>query len=107
MPTYVLMTKLSPEVTKRMKQRTELGKEWMEMVRKKCPEVKFLCHYALLGPYDFLDIYLSANCKFFIASASGLSGLPLIFRTYFLDDVSSKKVESDSDMASVLRQPLR
>ncbi len=61
MPTYILMTKLSPEVTKRMKQRAELGKEWMEVVKSKCPEVKFLCHYALLGPYDFLDIYEAPN----------------------------------------------
>ena len=61
MPTYILMTKLSPEVTKRMKQRAELGKEWMEVVKSKCPEVKFICHYALLGPYDFLDIYEAPN----------------------------------------------
>jgi uncharacterized protein with GYD domain len=61
MSTYVLMTKLSPEVTKRMKQRTELGKEWMEVVKSKCPEAKFICHYALLGPYDFLDIYEAPN----------------------------------------------
>lgn len=61
MPTYILMTKLSSEVTKRMKQRAELGKEWMEVVKSKCPEVKFICHYALLGPYDFLDIYEAPN----------------------------------------------
>jgi uncharacterized protein with GYD domain len=63
MPTYILMTKLSPEVTKRMKQRAELGKEWMEVVKSKCPEVKFICHYALLGPYDFLDIYEAPDAE--------------------------------------------
>jgi len=36
MKTFILMTKLS---------------------KKKCPEVKFISHYALLGKYDFLDIY--------------------------------------------------
>ncbi len=61
MATYVLMTKLSPEETRKIKQRSRIGREWLNKVRKKCPEVKFLCHYALLGPYDFLDIYEAPN----------------------------------------------
>ena len=28
-----------------------------EEVKEKCPEVKFVGHYALLGDYDFVDIY--------------------------------------------------
>lgn len=57
MQTYVLMTKLSPEASKQMRDRAELGRAWLEQVREKCPDVKFIAHYALLGPYDFLDIY--------------------------------------------------
>jgi uncharacterized protein with GYD domain len=57
MATYILATKLSPELTKDVKRRAEIGRKWLEKVKKKCPEVKFLAHYALLGPYDFLDIY--------------------------------------------------
>jgi uncharacterized protein with GYD domain len=57
MQTYVLMTKLSPEVSKHMKDRAEVGRSWLEEVKKKCPEVKFISHYALLGTYDFMDIY--------------------------------------------------
>ncbi len=57
MATYILVTKLSPELTKDLKKRAEIGRKWMERVKKDCPEVKFLGHYALLGPYDFLDIY--------------------------------------------------
>ena len=34
-----------------------MGKGWLEKVRQKCPEVKWLAHYAILGPYDFMDIY--------------------------------------------------
>lgn len=30
-------------------------------MKEKCPEVNFLAHYALLGPYDFLDIYEAPN----------------------------------------------
>jgi uncharacterized protein with GYD domain len=57
MKTFVLMTKLSPELVRQPKQRAEIGREWLDMVKEKCPEVKFLAHYALLGNFDFLDIY--------------------------------------------------
>ncbi len=57
MATYVLMTKLSPELTRKMKDRAKIGQEWKALIKKTCPEVKFIAHYALLGPYDFLDIY--------------------------------------------------
>ena len=57
MQTYILLTKLSPELSRRMKDRADIGKTWIEQVRIKCPEVKFVSHYALLGQYDFLDIY--------------------------------------------------
>ncbi len=61
MSTYILLTKLPPEVTKRMKERASIGHQWMKRVKEKCPEVKFSAHYALLGPYDFLDIYEAPN----------------------------------------------
>ena len=57
MQTYILLTKLSPDLSRRMKDRASIGKTWIEQVRVKCPEVKFVAHYALLGQYDFLDIY--------------------------------------------------
>lgn len=57
MKTFVLMTKLSPEISRQMKNRGMLGRAWLDQVKEKCPDVKFVGHYALLGPYDFLDIY--------------------------------------------------
>lgn len=57
MQTYILMTKLSPEMSRHVKDRASLGRAWLEDVKSKCPDVKFISHYALLGPYDFLDIY--------------------------------------------------
>jgi uncharacterized protein with GYD domain len=74
MPTFILMTKLSPEITKRMKERAAIGEEWIQKVKEKCPEVKFGAHYALLGSYDFLDIYEAPNeetaCKVSMISLS-------------------------------------
>ncbi len=57
MKTFILLTKLAPEISKQMKDRARLGRNWLEQVKQKCPEVKFIEHYALLGPFDFLDIY--------------------------------------------------
>ena len=63
MQTYILLTKLSPDLSKKMKDRAELGRNWLDQVKDKCPEVKFLSHYALLGQYDFLDIYEAPNVE--------------------------------------------
>ena len=57
MKTFILLTKFSPEMYKQMKDRASVGRSWLEKVKDKCPEVKFVSHYALLGSYDFLDIY--------------------------------------------------
>lgn len=57
MQTYILMTKLSPTQTVNMKNREEIGRMWLQEVKDHCPEVHFIAHYALLGTYDFMDIY--------------------------------------------------
>lgn len=61
MATYMLLTKLSPTVMGDLKHRENIGREWFETVREKCPEVNWISHYALLGPYDFVDIYEAPN----------------------------------------------
>ena len=44
MPRFVLMTRLAPESVKDAEVRRAMGRAW-------------LAHYAILGPYDFMDIY--------------------------------------------------
>lgn len=57
MPVFVLMTRLAPESLHDAKGRRAAGKEWLNKVHDTCPDVKWIAHYALLGPYDFMDIY--------------------------------------------------
>ena len=57
MSTYILLTKLAPEANYQLKDRVKSSHNWYTHVKEKCPKVKFLSHYALLGQYDFLDIY--------------------------------------------------
>jgi len=57
MPLFILMTRLSPEGVHDAPGRRAMGKEWLEKVKATCPQVRFVAHYAILGPYDFMDIY--------------------------------------------------
>jgi len=63
MQTYILLTKLSPELLRQMQKREQHGREWLDKVKEKCPQVKFKEHYALLGDYDFMDIYEAPDAE--------------------------------------------
>ncbi len=63
MKTFILMSKLAPhgpsliEVASKVREGSEVGRKWIEEVKEICPQVKFKLHFALLGGYDFMDIY--------------------------------------------------
>ncbi|MEZ5358220.1 MAG: GYD domain-containing protein [Candidatus Zixiibacteriota bacterium] len=63
MKTFVLMTKIARpdanlvEVASRLRDRASDARTWLNEIKEKCPEVKFIAHYALLGMWDFMDIY--------------------------------------------------
>lgn len=61
MATFILLTKLSAEGLGSLQNREQVGRKWLDEVKAKCPEVKWIDHYALLGPFDFMDIYEAPN----------------------------------------------
>ena len=63
MPTYILMTKLSSRAMAGDEGRAETGKEWKRLVEQACPGIRWIGHYALLGQYDFMDIYEAADIE--------------------------------------------
>ena len=69
MKTFVMMTKIAPqdaniiEVTSKLKAHSKDSIAWLDEINEKCPEVKVLAHYALLGPYDFMCIYEAPDEK--------------------------------------------
>ena len=69
MPVFVLMTRMTPEATRDATGRRTMGKEWLQRVKTACPEVKWIAHYAILGPYDFMDIYEAPD----VETAHGVS----------------------------------
>jgi uncharacterized protein with GYD domain len=59
MPIYILATRLqNPDI---FEKRKETGEKWLKHVREKVPDIKWIAHYAILGPYDFIDIFEAKN----------------------------------------------
>lgn len=61
MPIYILMSKLSRSELGDPRGRAEAGRDWKRRVEKLCPGLRWIAHYALLGQYDFMDIYESPD----------------------------------------------
>jgi uncharacterized protein with GYD domain len=57
MPIYILMTKLTSSGHADQRGRREAGRAWKQKVEALCPDIRWIAHYALLGPYDFMDVY--------------------------------------------------
>ena len=56
MGTYVLLTRVSPESMRKPEHLAKLAQQVQTTIKKHCPQVKWLSNYAVLGPYDYLDI---------------------------------------------------
>ena len=50
MATFVLLTKLSSDNLGNPHKRESIGRKWFNEVKAKCPNIKWIDHYALLGP---------------------------------------------------------
>ena len=61
MPTFVMLTRLTPEVVKTPADLRRLEREVADRVRRECPEVTWRGSYAVLGPCDYLDLFEAPN----------------------------------------------
>jgi uncharacterized protein with GYD domain len=75
MPTFIMLTRLNPDPVRTPRELEQLEHQVMATIRKECPNVEWLNSYALLGPYDYLDIFLAND----IETATRVSAL---FRTF-------------------------
>lgn len=57
MAAYILLTRLVPEAVREPKTLADLGRRVTEKLQSECPQVTWITSYALLGPYDFLDLF--------------------------------------------------
>lgn len=56
MPTFVLLTRLSPEALHQPKSFETLERHVAQQVKAHCPETEWLHSFALMGPWDYLDL---------------------------------------------------
>jgi uncharacterized protein with GYD domain len=52
-----MLTRLSPEAVRSPKSYKALERRTMSAVREECPQVKWRESFAILGPYDYLDLF--------------------------------------------------
>lgn len=57
MATFIMMTRLTHGALSSPSSLENLEREVMERIRVDCPDVKWSVSYAVLGPYDYLDIF--------------------------------------------------
>jgi uncharacterized protein with GYD domain len=64
MLTFVMLTRLSPGAARSPQALEQLERKVMERIRRirnECPNVEWICSYAILGPCDYLDIFRANN----------------------------------------------
>ena len=66
-PCYILATKFDDLD---LQKRREQGEEWYKLVKEKVPNIRWISHYAILGPYDFIDIFEADAAKVSLLSRS-------------------------------------
>lgn len=57
MAEFIMLTRLSAAAVQSPKALEELEKKVMDRIRSECPEVQWVHNYAVLGPYDYLDVF--------------------------------------------------
>ncbi|QBQ53635.1 GYD domain-containing protein [Nitrosococcus wardiae] len=57
MPTFIMLTRVESNGAQSPKSLEELEHKVVEQIQAQCPQVKWLQNYAVLGPYDYLDVF--------------------------------------------------
>ena len=63
MPTFIMLTRLNPDAVRSPRGLEQLERDAMQRVRQQCPDVKWLSSYAVLGPCDYLDVFIANDIE--------------------------------------------
>lgn len=71
MPEFVMLTKLNPEAVREGSDLQQLETDLKKKAQRHCPELRWLANYAVMGPYDYLDIFYAPD----VSSAMRVSSI--------------------------------
>lgn len=57
MKTFIMLTRVSNQAVLTPNMLEDLEKKTAEQMAAKCPEVEWVHNYAVLGPYDYIDVF--------------------------------------------------
>ncbi len=59
MPSFIMLTRLNEDAVRSPRGLEQLERDAMSRIRNECPGVEWLGSYAVLGPCDYLDIFIA------------------------------------------------
>jgi uncharacterized protein with GYD domain len=63
MSTFIMLTRLNTDAVQSPRALEELEREVMKRVREECPGVEWRNSYAVLGPCDYLDVFVADDIE--------------------------------------------
>lgn len=63
MATFVMLTRVQPSGLSSGQSLRHLEERTMAHIRRECPTVEWLQSWALLGPYDYLDVFRAPDLE--------------------------------------------
>ncbi len=57
MPMYIMLTRLTPQTLSTPGSFADLERDAVSRIRSECPDVEWVQNLAVLGPYDYVDIF--------------------------------------------------